>query len=569
MPFPPVTHFAPLQFVRDPLVVHAGDIENMNPTAMAGEVWKCPTAKAVGESVEQRPTRRAFLGGAAAAALITLATESPSRAMPLKKVEPGTLDFASAGEAARAIRERSISSAELTQRMLDRIAKYNPRLNAVVNVISDQALDEARRRDAVRPGEGAPLHGVPILVKDAFEIAGVPTTAGIEQLAKYRPASDSEVVRRLRTAGAVILGNTNVPFVLNDWQSYNAIYGTTNNPWDLTRTPGGSSGGSSAALAAGLGYLSPGSDRSGSLRVPAHFCGVYGHKPSLNVVPLRGWFPSPPGGPPQLPETLAVAGALARSASDLQLSMQIMGGPEGAEALAYRWAMPAPRQKRLKDYRVGFVLDDAACPVDSPVRKCLEESIATLRRAGVQVREGWPKGVDVKLQYQTYLYMMYAGLGMPPGMKTESLQPLAAKADGSMESLFAAANIDPHGRFLDHARLQLDAQLSWQAAFGDVDVLLMPTSFVAAFPHDHSEPQGMRRLATSMGSRPYLDLIFWNTFATVAGLPSTAAPIGRTPQGLPVGVQILGPNFEDATTIDFAARMAEVAGGFVAPPGFE
>jgi amidase len=541
----------------------------MNSTPKADDDRNCSSTNVAGKAVGLRQTRRTFLGGAAAAAMITLASESPVRAMTLKKVELGTLDFASAGDAATAIRDRSISSAELTQRMLDRIAKFNPKLNAVVNVLSDQAMDEARRRDAVRPGDGAPLHGVPILVKDAFEIAGVPTTAGIEQLAKYRPARDSEVVRRLRSAGAVILGNTNVPFVLNDWQSYNAIYGTTNNPWDLTRTPGGSSGGSSAALAAGLGYLSPGSDRSGSLRVPAHFCGVYGHKPSLNVVPLRGSFPSPPGGPPQLPETLAVAGALARSAADLLMGMQIMGGPGGAEALAYRWAMPAPRQKRLKDYRVGFVLDDAACPVDAPVRKCLEESIAALRRAGVQVREGWPKGVDVILQYQTYLYMLYASLGVPPGMKPEALQALAAKADGSMESLFAEANIDPHGRYLDHARLQLDAQLSWQAAFADVDVFLMPTSFVAAFPHDHSEPQGMRRLATSSGSRAYLDLIFWNTFATVSGLPSTAAPIGRTPQGLPIGVQILGPSFEDATPIDFASRMAEVVGGFVAPPGFE
>ena len=191
------------------------------------------------------------------------------------------------------IRRGTVSSRELTGRMLERIGKFNPKLNAIVNVLNDQALAEARIADEAQ-AHGAhlgPLHGVPIVVKDAFEVAGVPTTAGIEQLAHYRPTIDSEVVRRLRSAGAVLLGNTNVPFVLNDWQSYNTIYGTTNNPWDPTRTPGGSSGGSAAALAAGLGYFSPGSDRSGSLRVPASFCGVYGHKPSLNVVPLRGWFP--------------------------------------------------------------------------------------------------------------------------------------------------------------------------------------------------------------------------------------------------------------------------------------
>jgi amidase len=198
----------------------------------------------------------------------------------------------------------------------------------------------------------------------------------------------------------------------------------------------------------------------------------------------------------------------------------------------------------------------------------LEEIIAALRKAGVQLREGWPEGIDPKAQYQEYLYSMFTTLGMPPGMKPEGLQSLAAKADGSMGSLMAQANLDPHSRYLDHARLQLDARIAWQAAFGVIDVFLMPTSFVAAFPHDHSEPQNARRLATSAGPRPYLDLIFWNTFATLAGLPSTAAPIGRTREGLPVGIQILGPYLEDATPIDFAERMARVVGGFVPPPGF-
>ena len=454
--------------------------------------------------------------------------------------------------------------------MLERITRLNPKINAVVNVLSDQSLAEARHADEAQAhGKPlGPLHGVPILVKDAFEIANVPTTGGIPQLAQYRPTADSEVVRRLRAAGAIILGNTNVPFVLNDWQSYNSIYGTTNNPWDLTRTPGGSSGGSTAALAAGLGYLSPGSDRSGSLRVPADFCGVYGHKPSLNVVPLRGWFPSPPGGPPQLPETLSVAGPIARSAKDLLLAMQIMGGPDGADTLAYRWSMPAPRRQRLTDYRVGFVLDDDNCPVDALVSKRLQETVAALKAAGVHVREGWPKGIDPKAQYQNYLYLLFSSLGMPPGVKPESLQGLAAKTDASVGSIMAQANLDPHGRYLDHARLQVDARLAWQAAFGDIDVFLMPTSFVVAFPHDHSEPQVSRRLVTSAGPRPYLDLMFWNAFATIAGLPSTAAPIGRTDQGLPVGVQIVGPYLEDATPIDFADRMALLLGGFVPPPGF-
>ena len=250
------------------------------------------------------------------------------------------------------------------------------------------------------------------------------------------------------------------------------------------------------------------------------------------------------------------------------LGMQIMGGPDGTDALAYRWAMPAARRQRLKGYRVGFVLDDPACSVDAPVRNCLQAAVDALGKTGVTLRQGWPKGIDPRAQYNEYLYLMFSSLGLPPGLKPESLAGLAAKADGSMGSLMAQANLDPHSRYLDHQRLQLDARLAWQAAFADVNVFLMPTSFVAAFAHDHSEPQDARRLLTGAGPRPYLDLMFWNTFATLAGLPATVAPVGRTPEGLPVGMQILGPHMEDATPIDFADRMSALIGGFTSPPGF-
>jgi amidase len=510
------------------------------------------------------PTRRGVLAGIAGAAI-----GSVIGAPTFAKTRDADLAFASASEAAEAIRNRSISSMELTRLMLERIARFNPELNAVVNVLTEQALAEALVCDsAPRSNRKGPLHGVPILIKDCFEIAGVPTTAGIEQLKEYRPASDAPVVQRLRAAGAVVLGNTNVPFVLNDWQSYNSIYGATKNPWEAARTPGGSSGGSAAALAAGLGYLSPGSDLSGSIRVPAHFCGVYGHKPSLNVVPYSRSFPAPPGGPPALPSILGVAGSLARSADDLKLAMEVLGGPETDEAVAYRWRMPAPRRERLEHYRVGYVLDDPLCPVDAPARNVMEAAIAALGAAGVQLREGWPAGIDPGVQHRTYLYLLLSGLGMPPGLNPEVLRPAALRDDGSMDSIFAQTVLDPHSRWVERERSQVAARMAWQAAFQDCDVFLAPVCFVAAFPHDTSEPQGARRLATSAGVRPYLDLIFWNTFATLAGLPSTAAPMGHTEQGLPVGVQIIGPYLEDATPIDFAARMADVIGGFVPPPGY-
>ena len=516
------------------------------------------------ETTRPLTRRTALLAGAALAS-------APAAAQAARaKAATAGLDFASAARAAQAVRSGEIGARELTLRMLARIEAFNPKLGAVVNVLAEQALGEAARIDADRSDKDArgPLHGVPILVKDAFEIAGVPTTGGIKALAQYRPATDSEVVRRLRAAGAIVLGNTNVPFVLNDWQSYNDIYGATNNPWDLARTPGGSSGGSAAALAAGLGYLSPGSDRSGSLRVPASFCGVYAHKPSRDIVPLRGWFPSPPGSGPTVSDLISVAGPMARSAGDLRTGMQVMGGPDGDEARAYRWALPAPRGRRLPDYRVGYVLDHPACPVDPPVRERLEAAVATLARAGAQVKPGWPEGIDPVAQHRTYLYMLFAGIGAPPGVRPDELKPLAARDDGSLASIFAQAMTDPFSRFVAHEREQLRARAAWRAAFQEIDVFLVPTSPVAAFAHDHSEPQQARRLAGPAGTRPYTDLFFWISLASLAGLPATAAPAGLAAGGLPVGMQILGPYLEDATPIDFAERAADELGGFLPPPGY-
>src|SRR5882724_3068833 len=219
------------------------------------------------------------------------------------------LDFASALAAARAIRRGDVSSVELTTHLLGRIQQFNPKINAIVTLTAEAALERARAADEARArGEWwGPFHGVPCTVKDTFEVAGVTTTAGLPTLKSHVPARDAVVVARLRRAGAVVLGKTNVPPAAADWQSYNEVFGVSNNPWDLARTPGGSTGGGAAALAAGLTYLEPGSDLGGSIRVPAHFCGVYGHKPTLGVVPLRGHIPPPPGGPPGPPSSLAVA----------------------------------------------------------------------------------------------------------------------------------------------------------------------------------------------------------------------------------------------------------------------
>lgn len=478
--------------------------------------------------------------------------------------------FSSAIDTASAIRKGLFSSEELTKHILTRIDKYNPTLNAIVTLLKNEAIEQAQAADKMRAkGEWlGPLHGVPITIKDAFEIAGVRTTAGAPFLSNYRPKENAVVVTRLQKAGAVILGHTNVPFMLGDHQSFNDIFGRTNNPWNLERTPGGSTGGGAAALAAGLSYLSLGSDIGGSIRVPAHFCGVYGHKPTLNVVPQRGHIPPPPGTPPQPPAYLPVAGPLARKASDLRMVLEIVGGPDDEDAIAYRWSLPPERKKRLSDYRIGYILDDPNCPVSSDVKVVLQTTIGKLRNAGLTLEEGWPEGVDPLKQYHTYLFLLNSVSASDlKDDQFEEMHEQAKKQDGSNTAIRAWAWTAPHKYFQAASSDRMTARAIWQRYFQTHDVFLLPTAFVSAFPHD-PKPWPERTLHTPEGSRKFDDMLFWISFATLTGNPATTAPIGITREGLPVGIQILGPYLEDATPIDVADKMAEVTGGFKPPEGY-
>ncbi|MCG6925514.1 MAG: amidase [Acidobacteria bacterium] len=515
-------------------------------------------------------TRRAFLSRGLGAGVVAALARSGASAPG--DVLPSGLAFASAVEAARALAEGRLSSLELTRLMLDRIDRFDPTLNAYVNVLSDSALSRARAADDARArGESwGPLHGLPVAIKESFGIAGVPQTVGLPSLADHRPAEDSAAVARLRAAGAIVLGNTNVPLLLWDLQSYNEVYGTTNNPWDLERTPGGSSGGNAAALAAGLGYVAVGSDIGGSIRTPAHFCGVYGHKPTLNVVPRRGQIPPLPGSPPQPPTDLPVAGPMARHAGDLALALEVLGGPDGDDATAYRWTLPPPRHDRLADHRIGYVLDDPLCPPSSDVRETLEAAVAALRKAGARLEEGWPDGVVPREQFETYWYLLSAFFAFD--LKDDDVEEERARAAdpaGGLDAQRAQARVDPHKHFLAASSRRMVARAAWQDYFRTHDAFLMPTALVAAFPHDHRMPMEARRLATPEGPRAYRDLMFWISFATLTGLPATTAPVGLTRDGLPCGIQILGPYLEDATPIGVAAEMADVVGGFRAPQGYE
>ena len=514
-------------------------------------------------------SRRSFLGvglgGGLALAGATLLPARPARAAA------ADLDFGSALGAARAIRSGQVSSVELTTRMLERIARHNPRLNAIVQLDGDGARARARAADEARSrGEWwGPFHGVPCTVKETFETLGLRTTAGSPTLKDHVSPRDAAVVARLKRAGVVILGKTNVPLWAGDMQSYNAVYGQTNNPWDLTRTPGGSTGGGAAALAAGLTYLEPGSDIGGSIRTPAHFCGVYGHKPTLDVVPLRGHVPPPPGILLSPPTSLSVAGPLARSAADLRAALEVMGGPLEDEGKAWRWALPPARAARLADYRIGYVLDDPLCPVSPEVGDTLRTAVEALRKAGATLEEGWPQGMKLQDQYDAYLTILVATLAGPQREdQLEELRKIAAAYDGSYRAKRARALTASYGLHQQADRSRRAARGLWHSYFRTHDAFLLPTDFVPAFPHDHSPNVFERVLATPAGPRQYLDLLFWISFATLAGLPATTAPVGLTRGGLPVGIQIMGPYLEDATPIDLAGRLADVVGGFRPPPGY-
>jgi len=474
-------------------------------------------------------------------------------------------NFGTAVQAVDAIRRRVISSRELTSHVFERIKKHNPTLNLFVTLTEEQAMARATQADEMlaKKKSWGPLHGLPVVVKDVFSTEGVPTTSGSKMLESYTPKEDAVVVARLKAAGAIIVGKTNLPEFGGDWQSFNDVAGTSNNPWDVTRTPGGSTGGGAAALAAGFAFLEIGGDLAGSVRIPSHFCGVYAHRPTIDVVPLRGHIPPPPGVPP-VPAEFPTAGPVARSAEDLLLELGVVAGPDSPESLAYRWSLPAPRKTTFPEYRIGYVVDDPFCPVDSPVKDVLSNAIDSLRKSGAHLTEGWPAGVDPSSQYENYSWLLAAFFSVTlPDDAFRKMQRAAGEGAGDP---WVRGTASLHRDWLQQSAQRLNARALWQDYFKTYDAFLMPVSFVTAFPHDHRRDMNARKLRTVGGERAYTDIGKWVSFATLTGCPATVAPVGRTNIGLPVGIQIMGPFLEDSTPIDIAMKMADVTGRFVAPP---
>ena len=441
------------------------------------------------------------------------------------------------------------------------------------SAISNARCRRARAADlALSSGSRAQLLGIPMTVKESFNVAGLPTTWGFVPQKNFVPPQDALAIERVKAAGAVILGKTNVPVGLGDWQSYNAIYGTTNNPFDLGRTPGGSSGGSAAALAAGFGALSLGSDIGGSLRVPAHCCGVYAHKPSFALCPSRGHTP-PPLPPLPFDRDLAVIGPMARSAADLTLLLDVIAGPDPIEAgIAYQLTLPPPRHETLQGFRVLLLDTHPLLPTANSVRSALDTLASVLTKAGVSVARETPLLPDLAETARLYMRMLLSFLGatFPPEVYAHALAG-ATRLDANDNSLSAErlrgiALSHRDWVLADGRRAGLRAQ--WRELFKSFDAVICPVLPTPAFPHDPSEPQEARRLDVDGVAVPYVDQLAWAGLATLPGLPATALPVAMSSDGLPIGVQIVGPALEDRTPLKLAELIEREIGGFAPPAAF-
>jgi amidase len=477
-----------------------------------------------------------------------------------------SIAYRSALDLAAAIRRGELSSLEALDELLARVAERDGPLNIVVTLDAERARREARAADeSLARGEIAgPLHGVPMTIKDSFSTVGMRTTSGAPELSDHVPEVDAVPVSRLRAAGAVVFGKTNLPIYAGDVQSYNEVFGTTNNPWDPTRAVGGSSGGSAAALAAGFTPLELGSDIGGSIRNPSHCCGTLGHKPSYRIVPALGQIPGPPGTLTQA--DLAVAGPMARTVDDLEAALDILAGADDWEGVGWKLELPPARHDRLADFRLAAWLDDDYCPIGSEVGTVLHDAVATLEQAGARV--DYEARPDFELSYSDPVFGQLLGAAMCGAFGRADIERMAAEVADGDEREWKANAVLRHRAWLSANERRLQMRRKWRDFFVDHDAVLLPVSPVVAIPHDHSEPQWDRVLEVDDGSRPYRDQIVWMGLTGVSLLPATVVPVGRTGEGLPVGLQIAGPYLEDRTTLQIARHVGEVLGGFEPPPGF-
>lgn len=478
------------------------------------------------------------------------------------------LQWMSVGDMLEQMERGWLSAREALDHHIAWAEEHDDRFNLVVSRDVDQARATATAIDDARAG-GRPvgrLGGLPMTVKDSLQTEGLRTTSGSPTLADFVPEIDAAPVARLREAGAIIWGKTNLPMWAGDVQTYNEVFGTSNNPWDVTRSVGGSSGGSAGALAAGYTALEVGSDIGGSIRNPAAMCGVVGHKPSYGIVSARGQIPGAPG---TLTEAdIAVVGPMARTVDDCVLALDVLAGADEWHRTAWSLDLPPPRTTDVSGLRVAVWPDDAHCPVDPEIRRAILEVAAHFSAAGADVNiDARPTGVSFDASDEIFWNLL--GAALAGGSSSDEIEASAAALAQRPEAprpLGVTGATGRHRFWLSNNERRLQLRQRWREFFARWDVVLAPVSPTVAIPHDHAEPMMQRTIDVAGTPRPYTDQMAWMGLFGVVYLPVTSVPIGLHSTGLPIGMQVVAPFLEDHMALTVASIVEEMTGGYKRPP---
>ena len=475
--------------------------------------------------------------------------------------------FWSATKLIRALKAKKLGALELLDYYAARIKKHNGVLNALPVLDMDVARKRAKALDR-KGAKAGPLAGLPMTVKESFDLAGHPTTWGLAEYANAPAKANAVAVDRFLAAGGNVFGKSNVPTLLADWETVNVVYGKTVNPWNHERTPGGSSGGAAAALAAGLTGLEAGSDIGGSIRNPSHFCGVYGHKSTWNVCSMAGQ--ALPGA--VHPTDISVIGPMARSAADLELAFNIMAGPDAIDGRGWKIDLPKCERKTLKGWRVAVLATHPTAETDATVELSIRRLAQFLSSKGAKVSERALPDFDLGEAHRVFIQLLR---GATSGRQTPEFfaKMLAAKdkLDPNDQGYYAQmvrANVQPHKDWLIASNRRHQMRLAWAEFFKDWDVLLCPNAATAAFPHSMPGERWERMITVNGKPQPLTTQMWWAGISGMCYLPGTAAPIGLSPEGLPLSVQIVGPQYGDLSTIRFAQLLEREYYAFTPPPAY-
>jgi Asp-tRNA(Asn)/Glu-tRNA(Gln) amidotransferase A subunit family amidase len=471
----------------------------------------------------------------------------------------GDLVYCSLMELAAMLRSAKLSPVELVETYLERIERLNPKLNALTNVDFERARSQAKAAKAAvssrksKDSLGA-LHGLPVTIKSSFDVAGLPSECGSRLRKGFIAAADATLVVRLRAAGAIILGNTNVPEFLMAYETDNLLYGRTNSPWDLARTPGGSSGGEAAAIAAGCSAGGVGSDGGGSVRIPAHYSGICGLKPTPGRIPSTGHYP-PSGGPFV---QLGVVGPMARTVGDLALLFEVLAGPDPGDPASAPVSLRRWSEDEIRSLHVAYFEDDSSTPVTPETASAVRTAAEALRQQGFQVDAWLPENLDRVWQLWWNLFGRGIQMAMAPTLegREAELSPLFREFRGWV----TAEKPDSAGELLDTLLMRDALRCAFLSKMEDFPILLCPVCAIPAFQH------GERNWTVRERKVEYLKAMSYSQWFNLLGNPAAVVPVGKSPEGLPIGVQIVGRPWEEEAVLAVAAKIEEACGGFHPPP---